>query len=157
MTSTWNIYQERLLPAYDSGRLTPGAHLITPRRRYVHHGIYAGSGRVVHYAGLCHSLRPLPVEEVSLEVFTCGQALAQLPGQAARFQPQEVVNRARSRVGENAYDLLNNNCEHFCHWCITGQPRSEQVEWLLELSPVLLRRLLGRVRRESPDHAARAA
>lgn len=25
-----------------------GAHLTTPRRGYVHHGIYAGSGRVIH-------------------------------------------------------------------------------------------------------------
>lgn len=146
MTSTWNIYRERLLPASDTGSLAPGAHLITPRRRYVHHGIYAGSGRVVHYAGLCHSLRPLPVEEVSLEAFTCGQTLAQLPRQSARFHAREIVLRARSRLGEDSYDLLNNNCEHFCHWCIAGQPRSEQVEWLLGLSPVLLRRLLGRIR-----------
>ena len=27
-----------------------GAHLISPRNGYSHHGIYVGSGRVIHYA-----------------------------------------------------------------------------------------------------------
>lgn len=156
MTTTWNLYLDRLLPASDTGSLVPGAHLITPRRRYVHHGIYTGDGRVVHYAGLCHSLRPLPIEEVTLEAFTWGQALAQLSWEPARFPAQEIVVRARSRLGEDAYDLLDNNCEHFCNWCITGQSRSEQVEWLLALSPALLRRLLGRMRGGS-SAPARAA
>jgi len=28
--------------------------------------------------------------------------------------------RARSRLGENDYRLLTNNCEHFCNWCVSG-------------------------------------
>jgi hypothetical protein len=28
-----------------------GAHIVTPRRGYTHHGIYAGEGRVVQYGG----------------------------------------------------------------------------------------------------------
>lgn len=43
--------------------LPPGAHLTTPRRGYVHHGIYAGDGRVVHYAGFSRILRRGPVEK----------------------------------------------------------------------------------------------
>jgi hypothetical protein len=36
-----------------------------------------------------------------------------------------------SRLGEQNYNLLFNNCEHFAHWCKTGRHRSEQVEnWL---------------------------
>jgi hypothetical protein len=31
--------------------------------------------------------------------------------------------RARMRVGENRYQLLRNNCEHFCEWCLRGEPR----------------------------------
>jgi hypothetical protein len=38
------------------------------------------------------------------------------------------VRRAGLRLGENSYRLLTNNCEHFCDWCIRGQPRSHQVE-----------------------------
>ena len=39
-----------------------------------------------------------------------------------------VVRRARSRLGERCYDLLENNYEHFCTWCQLGEPRSVQVE-----------------------------
>lgn len=137
----------------DIARLAPGAHLITPRRRYVHHGIYAGDGCVVHYAGLCHSLRPLPVEEVSLEEFTRGQLLAYLERESVRFPGDAAVARARSRLGEDAYDLLSNNCEHFCTWCLDGQPRSEQVEQILNLPSRLAERLLARMRSSTPvDH-----
>ncbi|KAH7699453.1 hypothetical protein AAVH_31281, partial [Aphelenchoides avenae] len=31
-------------------------------------------------------------------------------------------------VGENYYDFLVKNCEHFADWCWTGQWRSRQVE-----------------------------
>ena len=32
------------------------------------------------------------------------------------------------RLGEQRYNLLFNNCEHFAVWCKTGQHRSGQVE-----------------------------
>lgn len=38
-----------------------------------------------------------------------------------------VIQRAESRLGENAYDLFDNNCEHFATWCKTGIHISEQV------------------------------
>lgn len=45
---------------------------------------------------------------------------------------EKVVLRARERLGENQYDLLENNCEHFAMWCKTGIKSSEQVKNLLE-------------------------
>lgn len=44
------------------------------------------------------------------------------------YSPQETVKRALSRVGEEKYDLLFNNCEHFAVWCKTGISESYQVE-----------------------------
>ena len=42
-----------------------------------------------------------------------------------------TLQRAQSRLGEQSYNLLFNNCEHFAHWCKTGRHRSAQVEdWL---------------------------
>jgi hypothetical protein len=38
--------------------------------------------------------------------------------------------RARSRLGENRYDIFRNNCEHFCEWCLSGVSRSRQLESL---------------------------
>ena len=34
--------------------------------------------------------------------------------------PEKVIDRARSRLGEREYDLTSNNCEHFAKWCTTG-------------------------------------
>ena len=106
----------------------PGAHLVTERNGYAHHGIYIGNGRVIHYAGFCHTLHAGPVAETSLERFAHGHAIAVRPEPCARYIGTEAVARARSRLGENHYHLLTNNCEHFCTWCLLGQARSEQVE-----------------------------
>jgi len=106
---------------------TLGAHLITERRGYEHHGIYVGSGRVIHYAGFTRSERRGSVEEVPIEQFADGHAVAVRPHPFPKYSGEETVLRARSRLGENSYRLLTNNCEHFCAWCLLGQSRSEQV------------------------------
>src|SRR5262245_61722112 len=85
------------------------SHLISPRALYSHHGIYVGAGRVIHYSGLAHGLRRGPVEDVSLEHFARGRGI-RIRRATARFDSREAVARARSRVGENCYRLLTNNC-----------------------------------------------
>jgi hypothetical protein len=70
------------------------------------------------------------VEDVSLEHFAHGRGI-RIRHDPPRFDRREVVARARSRLGEQSYRLLTNNCEHFCEWCLTGTSRSNQVEhWL---------------------------
>jgi len=109
-----------------AGILAPGTHLLTSRRGYVHHGIYVDGGMVVHYAGLSRFLRAGPVEEVTLARFSRGRPVWIIDSQS-KYSPQEIVRRARSRLGENDYHLLRNNCEHFCNWCISGRSHSTQV------------------------------
>ncbi|WP_042267642.1 lecithin retinol acyltransferase family protein [Paraburkholderia heleia] len=104
-----------------------GAHLVSRRAGYSHHGIYAGGGRVVHYAGLCVSLHRGPIEEVTLERFAAGYEVTVVAHPCAVFVGREAVARARSRLGEDRYRLLSNNCEHFCTWCVDGKGRSDQV------------------------------
>jgi len=108
-----------------------GAHLVTQRRGYEHHGIYVGNGRVVHYAGFAGSAHRGPVEEVELNRFAAGHPLMIRATPSARYIGDEAVSRARSRLGENRYRLLTNNCEHFCAWCLLGESRSEQVHCCL--------------------------
>ena len=114
-----------------------GSHLVTPRRGYLHHGIYVGDGKVVHYAGLACGLHRGPVEEVPLDRFAQGRPVWVKSHAPSNFECQDVIERARSRVGENCYRLLTNNCEHFCEWCLSGEPRSYQVEALLARLRVL--------------------
>lgn len=108
--------------------LTPGAHLVTPRWGYSHHGIYAGEGRVIHYAGLSRSFRRGPVEEIPLERFARGRGYAVKPHAAPQYAGDAAVKRARLRLGENRYRFWSNNCEHFVEWCISGASRSAQVD-----------------------------
>jgi Lecithin retinol acyltransferase len=121
-----------ILPATSSTIDLPiGAHLVTQRRGYEHHGIYVGNGRVVHYAGFASSAHRGPVEEVELSHFAAGHPLTIRSTPSARYVGDEAVRRARSRLGENRYRLLTNNCEHFCAWCLLGESRSEQVHCCL--------------------------
>jgi hypothetical protein len=53
-----------------------GSHLVTPRRDYPHHGIYAGDCKVVHYSGLAQGMRRGPVEEVPLARFARGTVIS---------------------------------------------------------------------------------
>src|ERR1700752_805561 len=114
-----------------------GSHLVSPRRGYVHHGIYVGEGKVVHYAGLAHGRFRGRVEEVSLAQFACGRSVWTRKSHLPAFAAQEAISRARSRVGENRYRILRNNCEHFCEWCLRGESRSFQVERFLASRPAL--------------------
>jgi hypothetical protein len=116
-----------------------GAHLKTLRRGYTHHGIYVGDGRVVHYSGLSGFWQCGPVEEVSLSRFAVGRLVQVVIRDRPYYSRQEIVRRARSRIGENDYRLLTNNCEHFCNWCISGVSRSAQAErgWLVPFRALL--------------------
>ena len=120
-----------------------GAHLITPRRGYTHHGIYVGHGSVLHYAGLARNLRPGPVEEVSLERFANGRPIFVECRSASALNGQDIVSRARSTLGENRYRPLTNNCEHFSEWSRFGTSRSPQVERLLSSAPTVIRTLIA--------------
>lgn len=122
-----------------------GAHVVTSRRGYTHHGIHVGGGKVVHYAGLGRFLNRGPVEETTLAAFAGGRPVAVRRDVPERFPAELVVERARSRLGENRYRIVSNNCEHFCAWCVCGESRSEQIERLLARPRSLARALAQRI------------
>ncbi|MEX3900456.1 NC domain protein [Paraburkholderia sp. JPY432] len=119
-----------------------GAHLVTQRNGYEHHGIYVGNGRVVHYSGFAGSAHRGPVEEVELARFAAGHSMSVRATPSAIYVGAEAVSRARSRLGENRYRLLTNNCEHFCAWCLLGESRSDQVDCCLRHPSTGVRALL---------------
>ncbi len=117
------------MPAAAFGNeLVAGTRLIVSRRGYKHHGIYSGDGRVIHYAGGVrhHQGR---IEEITLRDFVGNRPVYACCAPDA-LRAQDIVRRARSRLGECRYDLFTNNCEHFCNWCQLGEPRSHQIESL---------------------------
>ena len=95
---------------------------------YYHHGLDCGGGEVIHYTGEVASWRYACVQRDSLEVFLAGGGLEICDDYDKKFSVEESVERAESRMGEKAYALLGNNCEHFVRWCTTGEKLSQQVE-----------------------------
>ena len=90
-----------------------------------HHGIDLGDGTVAHY------LEGREILRSPLEDFSQGQPIRVVdhPGASA---PGLTLRRAMSRIGEQNYNLLFNNCEHFATWCKTGRHRSGQIDSVLE-------------------------
>ena len=87
----------------------------------MHHGIDLGDGTVAHY------LEGEQILRSSLEDFTSGES-PRVINHAEADSTGLTLRRAMSRIGEQRYNLLFNNCEHFAVWCKTGQHRSGQVE-----------------------------
>ena len=102
-------------------------HLEVPRQHglFNHHGIDLGDGTVAHYLEGREILRS-PLEE-----FSQGQPL-QVINHPEASPVGVTLRRAMGRLGEQDYNLLFNNCEHFATWCKTGRHRSGQVDSMLE-------------------------
>jgi len=43
------------------------------------------------------------------------------------YQPDEVLQRARRKLGKFEYHVINNNCEHFVCWCKYNVEESSQA------------------------------
>ena len=102
-------------------------HLEVPRQHglFNHHGIDLGDGTVAHY------LEGREILRSPLEKFSQGQSLRVI--NYVEASPQGVtLRRAMGRLGEQDYNLLFNNCEHFATWCKTGRHRSGQIDSVLE-------------------------
>ena len=102
-------------------------HLQVPRRHglFNHHGIDLGDGTVAHYLEGREILRS-PISE-----FSQGEVVSVL--NHANASPAGVtLRRAMGRLGEQNYNLLFNNCEHFATWSKTGRHRSEQVDSVID-------------------------
>jgi len=115
-------------------KFEPGDHLITSRPGYTHHGIYIGEGKVIHYAGLADGLSSGPVEITTLDRFSVGKKVRVRRYPEPVHDGESAVARARSRLGEDRYDLQANNCEHFCSWVRTGRHVSGQVRLVESLA-----------------------
>ncbi|MDR1758930.1 MAG: lecithin retinol acyltransferase family protein [Fibrobacter sp.] len=120
-----------------------GAHLISPRKGFHHHGLYVGNGKVIHYSGMARTLRfqdlfRLPklfrygaVVKTSMKRFCEGHGFKIKEHPQAKFPGDLAVTRAKKRLYERSYYLYSNNCEHFVNWCLDDTFRSPFITRLL--------------------------
>lgn len=101
-------------------RLYLGDHLKVSRLGFSHHGVYVGGGVVIA------NTRD-GVAEYSLDDFAQGSKICVI-SEKKNFSRQDIVLRARQRIGEKNYNVITNNCEHFVLWCTQGHSKSVQVK-----------------------------
>lgn len=106
---------------------------------YTHHGIYCGSGKVIHYY-------KGKIRITSLSKFG-RESKTHVKGYKKCYSSSRVVKRAKSRLGEQLYNLVFNNCEHFAYWCKTGKHTSKQVESTPEKVPKELHKKFKKLRK----------
>ncbi|MDD2724980.1 MAG: lecithin retinol acyltransferase family protein [Methylovulum sp.] len=108
-----------------------GDHLVTPRTGYTHHGLYIGNGEVIHYSGFANGYSSGEIAIASLEEFANGRGISIKNHPLRIHDAAKSVKRAYSRLGEDWYNVLLNNCEHFVTWCIQGFHSSSQVNQMI--------------------------
>jgi len=57
---------------------------------------------------------------VTIDEFARGQKIYKVDSPIS-YPPEMVLARAATRIGEQQYNLVTNNCEHFVRWCRNGK------------------------------------
>ena len=102
-------------------------HVAVYRGLYWHHGVDLGDGTVVQFSGEPKRIADASVIRTSMAQFLEGGQPVVVP-YAERFDDVTAARRALAHLGQRGYDLLNNNCEHFASWVMTGHGRSWQAD-----------------------------
>lgn len=119
-----------------------GDHIRVKRMHgiYTHHGIYVSDNEVIHFTGtdddnIMDSSKNMVISS-DLNFFLKDGELEVKEYTDEEFQdlyaPDQIVAYARSCLGDDGYNLIFNNCEHFANVCTLGRFRSHQVERLLQ-------------------------
>lgn len=106
---------------------------------YAHHGVYVSDNEVIHFTGRDSDSildwSKCEVIQSNLDTFLKGGVLEVKEYTDEEYQDlypvNEIVDYARSCVGDRGYNLAFNNCEHFANVCTLGRFRSNQVERVL--------------------------
>jgi hypothetical protein len=101
---------------------------------FFHHGIYIGNNEVIQFGStkfLVTDPKTIRVEKVTLEQFLDGGFLEVRVFTKKELKEKnddlKIVAKALSKIGDAGYDILKNNCEHFCNECIFNVKSSEQI------------------------------
>ena len=114
---------------------------------YHHYGIFVSEEEVIQFGLPDDPFRSAAqIRVLSTDVLTFlqgGDLEVMVADQNTRRQmrsPEQIVAIARQRLGEDGYDILHNNCEHFVNDCAFGQHHSSFLQDVREK----LRKKLGK-------------
>ncbi|KAE8984574.1 hypothetical protein PR001_g22584 [Phytophthora rubi] len=121
-----------------------GDVLLFPGSMMVRHlALYIGDGNVIHFWSETQGRRSIRVDSVAKVGRVSGaperwaEELDEWMGLEA-FPLNVMLERAGSRLGDEGYCFLTNNCEHFVTWVRYGQKRSPQISSCVRQVAVVL-------------------
>jgi hypothetical protein len=104
-----------------------GAHIKVYRGGYWHHGIAMGDGTVIHLAGDSIWKSEARVRRTSIENFARGGEVRVVDWKKIAEAldlyiqtPEIIAAEAQAQLDRRGYNLIFNNCEQFCIYCVTG-------------------------------------
>ena len=99
---------------------TPGDHIRVKIGSLYHHGIYIGDDKVIqfgHPLNFLTAASEIKVIESPIEDFLHGGFLEvcvyDRKERKSKRSPEQIIETAKSHLGEGGYHIKNNNCEHF--------------------------------------------
>ena len=105
--------------------LIPGTIVQIDFGFYKHPGIVSDRNMNSMPMVISNSFRKRGVYEEPWDDFSNGKEV-EISGYSGTLPPEEVLSRARSKIGTR-WNLLWWNCEHFINWSHGLKPRSPQV------------------------------
>ncbi|MNF87223.1 NC domain protein [compost metagenome] len=96
-----------------------GDHLVVQRLGYLHHGIYVGNERVIHFSDGY-------IKKGRIDEFK-GVSTLNIEPTVLTYSPETAVLRACSKLGLSSYNVFSNNCEHFVNWCRNGGKYTDSI------------------------------
>jgi len=98
----------------------------------IHHGFCDGKGNVIEYLADPNDDKKMIIHKRTFKDFMERSEkygrFQEIHHPDPKYSVDESIARAESRIGEEEYSMMGNNCEHFVNWVIEGEPKSEQFE-----------------------------
>lgn len=121
-TAVWNLANHKKKILY----LNPGDHIAIDRffpMPYTHHGIYIGNNQAIHY------VPPGIIQETGLDEFRYySDGYIYKVDSETQLSPEQIINIAKSKIGEKNYDYIMNNCETFTRLCRYGDGSERKIK-----------------------------
>lgn len=113
----------------------PGAHIRVQINGIYHHGIYLSDEEVIQFGLPFDMLRPkeeVKVLKSDINDFLQGGFLEvrvyDKKEKKLKNSEEDIIKIALAKIGEDGYDIVHNNCEHFANYCVFNKKESKQVD-----------------------------
>jgi hypothetical protein len=88
-----------------------------------------GKVQIKDYDGFLNTLRSTGSlqQKTSYQIYLLLSRFRGIELEKHDWSPEAVIARAEARIGEQAFNIVFHNCEHFATWCKTGISSSDQA------------------------------